>query len=94
MPPALALFLCFLGTLFFGILVGLSYAQLKLSKPEDDGYFKLQHDLAELFDTGEWVKLQRSRPVRWASFIVSLTLLSLSVFGIAWFAVLTFFWLD
>ena len=91
MPPTLALCLCFFGTLFSGTLVGLSYAQLKLPRLEDDGYFKLQRDLAGQVGMGEWAKLQRSRPVRWASFIISITLLSLSVFGIAWFAVLTFF---
>ncbi len=90
MPSALAFCLCLIGALFFGALVGFSYAQLKLPKPEDDGYFQLQNDLAEQMGMGEWARLQRSKPVRWASFVMSLALFLLCVLGIAWFAALTF----
>ncbi len=91
MPPALALCLCLLGALFFGTLVGFSHAQLKLPEPEKDAYFKLQRDIAESMEMGEWATLQRSKAARWASFIISLMLFSLSALGAVWFTTLTFF---
>ena len=90
MHPALALCLCLMGALFSGTLVCFSYAQLKLPRPGDDGYFRLQSDFAEQMGMAEWARLQRSKPARWASFVMSLSLFLLCTLGIVWFSALVF----
>ena len=90
MPPALGMCLCLVGALFSGALVGLSYAQLKLPNPSEDGYFKLHADIADRMGLERWAAIQRSKAARWMSFILSLLVFAGCLVGAVWFGVAAF----
>lgn len=91
MPPALAMCLCLVGALFSGALVGLSYGHLKLPNPSEDGYFKLQADIADRMGLERWAATQRSKAARWASFIGALLVFVACLIGAVWFGAAAFF---